>query len=206
VTSRTATWNLPYQDGTDPGCDYAPIWCELVSLVDAALTSAQDAVSLATVVPMAKMINNRTLTPGLENIVQTEMAPIDMALEVVDTDNMIDLATDSRVNPPRTGIFLTMGYLEFFAPTTAGSSKGGVLGGGLPLLARAMQTVDNATVPSTVGGTSSTDPQTSLAIEYAWQSADVEGTGVDGVSLTQVSTDERVSRVELMVWRVGDLP
>jgi len=203
MTSHTATWALPYQDGTDRGCDYGPVWCELVGIVESVLATAEDAETLGRNVPMAKIYNNDLVQPGFCATVQVRSIGIAMAGVAVDTDGMVDLAlTPNAITPTRPGIYLSTAYTEHF------ESAGGVVMTGFvgAINVTFFQLVDSDVavfvgLPADTTGVTHNDPQLSISTQFNWFPPS-EGIGV----MMDASVDRRCCLAEIICWRIGDAP
>jgi hypothetical protein len=192
MVATTATWLLPYQQGTDRGCDYAGVWCDFVELVDTIMSDIQDVLSLGRALPAAKIYNDSTITPTLTAGV-TDFGPLPMAVEQLDTNNMVNLTIDtSAITPTRNGRYIALGYEEW-------NSVGGTIATAafLGALQDVWQTVDTDT--TSIVGTN--DPNMAFTGGFQWSP------GVDGVAIaaTHGLGTPIVLRMELFMLWIGDL-
>jgi len=141
VVACTSDFGLPYQECSDPPCDLAQVWCDLVNLVEAELLAGDDVVArTSTAVPLA-MIHYE---PDVAVALGGGEVPFDTVL--ADTDDMVDLTVFPGILPKRNGNYLIDVHLRYGlgldnaregAYIRIGNVTMPVIGGTLPAVATA---------------------------------------------------------------------
>jgi len=196
MTTTVGTWLLPVQQGGDRPCDYAPVWCSLATIVDTRMAEYKAAATVGRAVSIAKAYNDPTLDPAITTPDRGDRIAMPFLLEVFDTDNMIDLVNlPTEVDPRTAGIYAAIGYAEFFS---IGANQTDLLlfNGALT------QAYGSADTDVTVFVIGAADPQLSIEMHHKWLPPQ-EGFAL---SMSNSAADNKISRLELVVMRIGDIP
>lgn len=107
MTGHTSNFNLPYPDGSDRPCDFAPQWCDFTDAVTAVLDRFQTGINHANPrVPAALL---RMTTP--HSVINGQNIPFDEV--VLDTAAMTDLDADPyHVTITHPGRYTVAAYIE----------------------------------------------------------------------------------------------